>query len=191
MTVDRLIHIVKGYHQVTPVPEFAIEQHLGNRFAVIIDPFVSRPDAEESDFDVELMIAILSAVSAAVDHDTFLAETDEDTSCNSLSELCGTLRATSGDENQEAPRRIFYSKRGAHVCLEETEFWALCGGPAPYHDSYTLSFYTREDSAESFESACLVACQQVGGRVGNIIQASAVPIPRSFWNRVIRWLLGL
>lgn len=185
MVSDRLVHIVRGYHQDTPISDFTIQHHLGNRFAIIFDPFQS--NLEEEDFDVEFMIAILNAISNTVDYDRFLAEFDDNTQCISFNDVCNRLRAMS-DVNNQVPQRIFYWKRNSCVCIEETEFWALCGGPAPYHDSYTFSFYVRDDLSESFEAACAIACQQVDGRIGNIIQASAHPIKRSFCKRVFQKL---
>lgn len=181
-SVERLIHIVRGYHRYTSTPEQAVQNHLENRFAVILDPF--QPIPEEWDFDVELLLAILTAISSVIDCDAFIAEINDDTQFHSLAEYCDWFHAMPVDM-KEMPRRIQYWKKGKLVCFEETEFWALCGGPAPYHDSYTLSFYTATNPANAFQAACLAACRKINGRVGEIYQGSPTPIPPTFWE----WLL--
>jgi hypothetical protein len=43
------------------------------------------------------------------------------------------------------PTRFRFACQGATLAIAESEPWAMVGGPAPYHDSVTLSFYTSID----------------------------------------------
>ena len=42
------------------------------------------------------------------------------------------------------PHGIRFMKNGETLLIEESEMWNKIGGPAPYHDSLTLSFFSAE-----------------------------------------------
>ncbi len=180
MSPDRVIHLVKGYHDVTPVPEGVLHEGLTDRFAIILDPFGSEL---EDDFDVELILAVITWMSRAIEHDTFLAEIDNQRTWPSLAAFAEQWPAMPADDIIP-PQRIHYKAKGSLVCLEETEYWALCGGPAPYSDSYTLSYYTRSDMSDAFEHACRGACEQIGARIGEVIAGSPTPVRPGLWRRL-------
>ncbi len=46
----------------------------------------------------------------------------------------------------EAPEQIELSTHDGGRLLIVTEFWCRCGGPSPYSDSYTFSFYTEDET---------------------------------------------
>ena len=46
--------------------------------------------------------------------------------------------------NEEFPHGLKFMKNGEALLIEESEMWNKIGGPAPYHDSVTLSFFSAE-----------------------------------------------
>jgi hypothetical protein len=68
--------------------------------------------------------------------------------------------------------------------LRRQSYGVLCGGEFPYSDSYTVSFYTKEDMSEQMINACQVAFETEGTKIQDIIQASLVPINITFWKSI-------
>jgi hypothetical protein len=55
-----------------------------------------------------------------------------------------TKLSTLDDENEPTPyNEVYLFKEGETVCLIVTEEYIAIGGPKPYHDSYTFSFYVK------------------------------------------------
>jgi hypothetical protein len=67
--------------------------------------------------------------------------------------------------NVEFPSRIVFSKTERIVLAEEMEFWSLIGGPSPYHDSVTLSFFSATDLNETLESIFTDEARKLGVEV--------------------------
>ncbi len=175
------IYIVKGYHEITPVPETAKEVCLNYRFAVVFDTY--HQDFDYMYFQHVLFIKILVKIAKILDSDTILIELDDDTYYHSVEEFSKYLFATP-EEDRQPPQRIYFRKNGELICLEETEFWVLCGGNLPYSDSYTASFHTMNDMPDSFAKACCNASECKGTTIKEIIQASVEPIKLSRWRKI-------
>ena len=109
----------------------------------------------------------------------------------SLDQLSDRLLTTADDEHGDPrpPMRARLVQNGRVVCVEETEFWVMCGGPEPYHDSYTLSFYTREEVSQRLEVACSAACEQLTVVVKDVTRASPHPSRESWWKHILRNLI--
>jgi hypothetical protein len=54
--------------------------------------------------------------------------------------------------NEEFPSRIRFMCGDRVVLYEESEMWSHVGGPSPYHDSVTLSFFTARDISTDLEA---------------------------------------
>jgi hypothetical protein len=54
------------------------------------------------------------------------------------------------------------------VLLAETEWWSSVGGPMPYHDSQTISFFSAEDSSCDFEKIFTEAADVLKIKVARI-----------------------
>ncbi len=62
------------------------------------------------------------------------------------------------------PERIELRCADRLVCSVESEFWHRVGGPSPYHDSVTLSFYSRELTPELVAVTAHAAAEACGAR---------------------------
>ena len=60
------------------------------------------------------------------------------------------------DKSDDAPLRVLFETDGELRCIMLTEFWCNVGGPFPYSDSYTFSFFTRTDSDDRMIVASLL-----------------------------------
>lgn len=76
------------------------------------------------------------------------------------------------ERDGEFPHRISFERDGALVLLERTEFWNTVGGPMPYHDSVSLSFFSGLDIQSEIEDIFLAACGSLG-----IKRSAAEPEP--------------
>ncbi len=76
------------------------------------------------------------------------------------------------EDDGEFPQRVTFERDRELVLLEQTEFWSMVGGPAPYHDSVALSFSSELDIADQVEAVILDACESLG-----IKQRDAEPEP--------------
>ena len=178
------IYIVTGYHSNTPISESARSERLMFRFALVLGTF--HPDIDYMYFQDSIFLESLTQISKKIDHDTLIIKID-DKEYYSIESLVNHLIAIP-EEDRHPPDEVHFRKNGKLVCLEQTEFWALCGGEAPYSDSYTASFYTEKDMSEHFESACRTAIEAGGSQIKEIIHASPEPIEQAWWNKFIRWI---
>ena len=195
ITANTSVRFVKGYHEVTPVPQLAIDKHLEHRLGVILDicpEGVGHWDALY-ELEAQLFLGVLREISHVIDHDTLRIEVEGGMECESVDALGEHLLAIP-EEDRVPPLRMHFRRKGKLVCLEETEFWSQCGGPLPYSDSDTLSFYTAEDMSELLVSVCSAACRRVSVAVRTeVIQASVCPVHvpswKLFFRKVIPWVI--
>jgi hypothetical protein len=54
-------------------------------------------------------------------------------------------------ENADFPDKLRFERQNQVVLLAETAWWNSAGGPMPYHDSITISFFSAEDLSRDFE----------------------------------------
>jgi hypothetical protein len=172
------ITIVNGYHALTPVARTAVDAMLGNRFAVIFH--TDRPGMDVMYFDSTLFCNVLEAIASEVDYDDLRIDLDGSATLVSLDEL--RVKLQDDREESEPPRRIEFLKGNHLSCVEETEFWNLVGGPQPYSDSYTASFYTSTDMSTEFTRACQQTC---GTADVTIVEAARSPLPVPLWRRLL------
>jgi len=180
MNRDISNYIVNGYHANTPVSEKANNAELIYRFALILDSY--HPNYDFMNFQDALFLVCLNKIVQKIDYDTIKIFLD-DKSFRSIEEFENFLHSIS-KENRQPPDTIQFEKDEELVCIAETELWVLCGGEFPYSDSYTVSFYTKEDMSEQMINACQVAFETEGTKIQDIIQASLVPINITFWKSI-------
>ena len=101
---------------------------------------------------------------------------------------------TDPDDIHEPPVRCFWldSEGRTHVDAR-TEFWVHCGGPSPYSESYTISFYSDTPELDAaIHDAIERRCVEAGLRIANEKTEtpgsvrSATP-PEGKWTKRIMW----
>jgi hypothetical protein len=66
------------------------------------------------------------------------------------------------DSESPFPDRIEFRSNGYAVCIIESEFWNQVGGPSPYHDSVTLTFYSTQISTDLLLATARTAAHECG-----------------------------
>ena len=172
---DRTMKIVIGYVPgVDRLPKDVRALGFDRRVAFVLDTF--RADKVDMFFDTELYAALLDAVREA-------------SRANRLSVVSSsgkTLDLPNGyavvgllERNAESMReplfRVIMNRDGTPVSAVDLEPWAHIGGPRPYHDSYTMAVYSRDDLAERLEGAARAVCRRLGAEVTELVRASDIP----------------
>ena len=180
MSQKGFVTLVNGYHPDTPVPKLARKENLDFRFAVVLE--TAHPDYESTFFQAELFVKLISAIQKQIESNRLEIEVDESMRYSSIHAFEAFLFESDALERMP-PHRIFFRKEDELIGLEETEFWTLCGGPAPYSDSYTAAFYTRNDLYEAFHDVCSVICSDMGITIREEIQGSLRP-EKTGWRKL-------
>jgi len=181
----REIGLVDGYHECASLPREATTNDLRWRFAVVMD--TDRKDNPDWYFDFELYSHLLQEMVPLITHSEERVLTFEEQELDSLAAALAHLRGID-DGDREPFREIRLAEHGYLAALIVTEYWAFCGGPSPYSDSYTLSFFTREYLGEEFRAACCIVCERIGAEIVRECTASPTPVHSPWWKRVLRKL---
>lgn len=145
------ITVVHGYHACTPVPSLAYKEGLNHRYAVVFE--TDFPESDDMIFQAECFIALMTEIEGKFECDALEIEVDEKVKYSSIRMLDLSLSQHDLSDSMP-PRRILFRKNNHLLCIAETEFWAMCGGPYPYHDAYTAAFYTKENMNDTFDDVC-------------------------------------
>ena len=168
----RTVTLVVGYHQVTPpAPTVATAQGLDSRVALVLDSY--RPDSADAYFDAPLWCASVNAAAQVLEAD-----------CAELLNLTKRSRWRKGEQVEtlsinhfspedwleSPPKQVRWYRDGALVAVGVSEFWVQVGGPEPYHDSYTFSWFVAQAQVEGLLETLR---QQIGfnGRISDVIHA--------------------
>lgn len=143
------VNFVDGLDDVRSLPGFAKAAALTSRFAVIQDTY--RPDCVDMYFDEPLWRSLLSFCENESERVLF-AQTQKGGELTEPAEFLPKWEAET--ELVRMPPPLIFGYRGDQIELAmETEYWCNSGGPMPYHDSFTYSFYTRHSiSAKILEA---------------------------------------
>lgn len=162
-----MLYCVIGAHSCTPIPDEVHLHGLTHRFALVLDPYT------ESAAACETIACVLGAIFSEIARE--LASTRIVTIMPDGTEHSEFPDATNmilGPEELNLPAKIYFYHEETLACFEFTENWAAVGGPQPYSDSLTFSFYTPGDSTLRFVRACERACAQLPAVLGEFYTGS-------------------
>jgi hypothetical protein len=183
-TARSTVSLAHGYHAESYPPQRAYDHGLRVRFAVIFHTY--RPDKGSLHFDADLFLRVVSGLGRSLDHDSIEIWLNETDCVQSFVELERTY-ANADEDDREPPIRMELSCNGRLVMFVETEFWANCGGPAPYHDSYTASVYTADDHSGAFQEIAQTICLAAGATILEVHRGNAENRPyRPLWSMLQR-----
>jgi hypothetical protein len=186
MENDRTFAVVLGYHECSYPPPRAYDAGLTKRFAVIFD--TNRRDRGYAYFDADLFTGVLKAICQAIPHDSVKIEMVAGRDIHSFHELSDWY-LTQTEDDRDPPIRIILFRGSPLAAYAETESWAESGGPSPYHDSYTLSFYTREDRTDEFRCICERISKELEATITGVHEALASKEPFTpLWKLPLKWL---
>ena len=162
---EQFIRTVDGYIENIDYPDRETSRlGLPFRFAVILD--ANREGRESMYFDAPIFTRLCRGLFSAIPHDNLSMHfrpnpTGEAWILASVEELEDRLQKMP-EEDREPFQWATLVKAGRTECYARLDFWVFVGGPQPYSDSYTLSFFTRRHMAVELQKACVEACSSVG-----------------------------
>jgi hypothetical protein len=183
----RCFALVSGYHACSFPPRAAYDAGLRNRFAVVLSTF--RPEKSEMFFDSNLFIKIADALLQVIAHD--LLEIDLGGEVPVLRSLASLAERYASQEEMDREPPAWMRAYGGNrlIAIEETEWWTSVGGPAPYHDTLTFSFYTPENRSVEFRRACEIVAVESDATITAFHEALPHKEPFvPYWKRPLRWL---
>lgn len=137
------LRIVHGYFpEVDRTPVDATAHGFGERIAFVFD--TDRPDRADAFFDWALYARLADEVKSVLACDRIDA-LDETGSIRSFWAV-GELGRYGVGELADEPLRALTCYRGPEVvAFADAVPWARVGGPEPYHDSYTIAFFAKDE----------------------------------------------
>jgi hypothetical protein len=187
---DRNLCLVSGYHAATYPPDAAYEAGLGHRFAVVLDTY--RKDKADMFYDSDLVLLLVPKLCQIIGFDQLEIRMADGTRFQSFEEL---TRYQNGqrEADRDPPNWMELCSGGKLSGIVETESWMAVGGPPPYHDSCTLSFYTADDRSMEFRQLSEHVCSEAGACITGFHVGSQVKEPysnRPWWMKVWNWFAG-
>jgi hypothetical protein len=134
------ITFVDGFDDWYTVPPAVKSAGLSHRFAVIQDTY--RSDSVGMYFDEALWRRLID-FALHFSPGSYLTAIVGERAFDWISFISDWENSTAS--NREPPAYVQVFADGKFVLCMATEYWTRVGGPMPYHDSYTYSFFSAED----------------------------------------------
>lgn len=173
--------IVIGTHEATPVPTAARAFGLRHRFAIVQS--THHPDAADMVVDPTALMVVLRAIDQRTESlGTLFWDTAQRQRITRF-ELEPHYRSRRAENYDHVSAGEW--RRGAEICvLLATETWNAIGGPGPYHDSLTYSFYSDVDLSDSLLAALKQAgCEPMRILHGEPARSAALDAATVTWPR--------
>lgn len=178
--------IATGYHEFNFPPPVAYDHGLRERFAVVLGTLTN--DDGDMLFESQLFLSITQALLKAIPHDAIELRMGDRYPLHSFANLA-TWYSILDAVDREPPDSIVLTAASSMTAYVDFEHWANCGGPSFYHDSHTVSFYTRENRASEFRDLCEHVAASYPADMKGFYEA--LPRKEPFfpnWKRPLKWL---
>lgn len=175
--------LVSGYvPEIDRLPRTALDLQLQRRVAAVLND----DNAPHSRLYWDLIEAIVESLRA--DSVTFEIDTDKESLPFTSVPLMREYVDSRPQLGRPFNRATLYLGGRAHAFID-VEPWAACGGPFPYHDSWTFAIYRDTDDITRLRDSCYRVCAHHGTAVLEEIRGLAAPEERPRWKRLLDWLL--
>lgn len=151
LLVNSSIYLVFGIDRYSNIPQCYKNEHDLYRVAIVFSPNDENYLLEDT--IPEILKTMFAHISQAFHFDSvkIVHDGSEYSSLESFYQSTTTVSAD-GEIDYEIPEEIEFKISNTLLLVENTEFWAFIGGPYPYSDSFTFSFYSTNNNNEKFES---------------------------------------
>jgi hypothetical protein len=183
MTIWDNFRLVSGYLRwIDRLPETAIKLGLPFRTAAVLND----SDTPHTQIYWDMIDAFVESIAS--DSVKFEIETNDGfIHFNSVASMRDYMRS---HPDYNIPfKRAFFSLRGKVIAFMDVEYWAFCGGPFPYHDSWTFAIYRNTEDVTLIRDACYRVCEKHGYPVEEELHFLPAPEEMPLWKRFIQWLL--
>jgi hypothetical protein len=172
---DRTLRIVVGYlARVDWLPLDLRDAGFVHRTAVAIDTW--RADKADMWFDAEIYLALLDVAARVVGATRIVGVRSTGETVDLTEPACRRDRlALERDGNGEPFARVIFERESAFVAVVDAIPWVRVGGPAPYHDTWTIAMHTGDDVARVLAAEAMGACADAGALVEDVVRGSQRP----------------
>jgi len=177
---DKSVAFIFGYIKNIDYPNKQARKFgLERRFAFALDTY--RQDQTDSFFDQTLFEVLLMSILNYIGCDKIVIshKTLGEQVINDVTELHNILFVDPKDNHPVLFENMKIYKKGTLLCLGETSFFVSCGGPYPYHDTYTLSFYVQDFDRMLLQQHLIKCCDSNHIFIRDICTAG--PYPQISW----------
>ncbi len=174
------IDFVTGFDSFSAIPEAAKKAGLKYRFAVIQDTY--RPDKVYIYFDENLLMSIIDFLKGFYNAQDFQIEQRQGVAKVQLEVFLSDWNKLNSDD-RNPPETIYVRKEQKIVACVATQYWKCCGGPRPYHDSYTYQLFSEDDISEKVITFLAEVSKTNGWNIAaKPIDSSEIgPLPKKKW----------
>jgi hypothetical protein len=171
---DRTLKIVVGYLAGDrPLRGFR-GSGLAHRIAFVLDSY--RAAKVDAHFDSELYAALIDRVREVVGADLVTGFFESGGSVDvSPTEWRDMQRIDELLDAAEPFERVVFLRRPAVVAVAALEPYVRIGGYEPYHDSYCVPVFTKEDVSEALVAEARIVCSVVGATITGIHRGHDAP----------------
>lgn len=144
------------------------------RFSIALDSY--HPEKVEPFFDQQMFVDIMAELLEFFDFDLIKVDLPERTL---MLKSWKTVFAS-----EDLPLALTFFKQNLPVLYMESENYVDIGGPDPYHDCYSFSYYVKEIDIEKLERGIGGLCRQRNYHIRAIEFGQEHPEKESFWRRM-------
>jgi hypothetical protein len=190
MSDKRMVKLVRGYVQnIDHLPRDLKDLGLIHRFAVVQDTY--RPGDADPYIDMSLYETVVNTVYRVTDATGIDIQLEDKAEVESdLNDFKNRVRQITKAPNPEPFPRINLRQGMSAIAVIECVPWWRVGGKEPYHDSCTLSIFTRSDLSDRLERELRADLDQAGVTVESVVQGQDSPISQGilWWFRRRFWI---
>ena len=184
-TYQPSLALVFGYlGKIDTKSTIAIHSRLDERFSLALDTY--NPETNDSYFDQEMFIRLLTSILWELSCDRVEIETDNSTlySCEDLS-LFPQIMRTMG----QAPcEKIFIYEKKILICAMQIEDYTASWGPHPYHDTYNFAFFLNAMKQYRLQEVLEQTCKENHYWIRAIEVGSSEPSTMNLWSHIKNFL---
>lgn len=139
------INIITGFDPSCPIPSNVRKAGFNHRVAVVQHTYCS--DSVDMYFDQRLWERILEfALNFGKNYKVCIVQREGKSEIQP--DVALSVLREAKEIEREPPEFVLVRDQQELVLCIATEYWVHVGGPAPYHDSYTYSFFSKNNIAE-------------------------------------------
>ena len=176
------VYVRRGFNDCDPTPKAMRSMPGLRRTALVLSPF--RTGAKPVNLDWEncapLYWRLIGDISELLP-EASLAIVNGNRRFNTPEAWLAAERLgfTDPDDGPDAPPRcVWTGAAGAPLVDARTEFWCYAGGPPPYSDSWTISFYSATPELDAAVHAAIVRrCAEAGTPILDDRMEHSAPVP--------------
>lgn len=185
---EKSIAVVFGYlPKIDFISKIANDLNLKRRIAIALD--THRSDMVDMYFDVDLLFSLMNLLLTGIPYDSFVVtlNDNENQKMKSISDI-SHYYSNIDEDNREPFQSVKVIKRNQTICFIETKLYTQAGGPMPYSDTYTFSFYVEDYKREDIQHTLTHHCEKNRIFIRDIHTGTEEPPLKNKLTRLFSWI---